>query len=229
LKRPYLILLFIAITTVGFFLNFGCKKAKDTTPPIILLKGSNPLYVGLDTIYIDPGARAQDNVDGDISSKIIVTGISAINTSKKGKYLVNYSVTDAAGNSYSAIRTVYVWNIADSLAGNYPNVIDSCLSLGPGGFSSTITSSDNVNGMMTFYNFLAQGDSIVGILHYNDTISFITPQVLVGSDSLISAFGVESFVDTAFTTAGLPITSRVITLYYKWYNGISYDSCYAIY
>jgi hypothetical protein len=230
LKRAYLILTILAIATTYLFFNNGCKKAPDTTPPLILLKGANPYYASLDTVYVDPGAIAQDNVDGNISSKIVVTGVSSVNTSKKGVFYINYSVTNSAGLSYSATRTVYVWNIADSLAGSFA-AADSCNSSGVGAWADTciIQTSNTVNGLMTFYNFTWPGDSAIGIFHYNDTITFNTPMYIGNNDSLISALGIVSIVDTSFTITGLPITSRIITLYYKWYNGISYDSCHAVF
>ena len=227
MKRAYLILIIFALATIYLFVNNGCKKAKDTTPPLILLKGPNPYFLSLDTVYIEYGAIGQDNVDGDISSKIIITGASAINTSKKGMFLVNYSLTNAAGISYTATRTVYVWNIADSLTGTF-TVLDSCYAADTGRFVSSISTSNTINGQMTFYNFLFPGDSALGLMHYNDTITFNTPLYIGNNDSLISALGVVS-VDTSFNALGQLTTSRAINLYYKWYHNNSYDSCHAIY
>jgi hypothetical protein len=58
------------------------------------------------TDYIDPGATAVDEEDGDITDRITTT----INVDEKqvGTYSVLYSVEDDAGNSASATRTVEV-------------------------------------------------------------------------------------------------------------------------
>ena len=78
---------------------------KDPIPPVITLHGS---YVVVDAgnPYAEPGYKATDNCDGDITSKVKVT--SNINTNVMGTYAVTYQVTDAYGNTASAKRTVYV-------------------------------------------------------------------------------------------------------------------------
>jgi len=78
----------------------------DNTPPVITLKGQNPMEVKVDQNYNEPGATATDNVDGDITNKIVTTG--NVNTSVEGTYTVNYEVTDNAGNTASKDRTVNV-------------------------------------------------------------------------------------------------------------------------
>jgi hypothetical protein len=59
------------------------------------------------TVWVDPGATALDNVDGDITAKIIVTG--TVNVAALGTYVITYNVKDAAGNPAKvATRTVRV-------------------------------------------------------------------------------------------------------------------------
>jgi hypothetical protein len=119
---------------VVMIIAVSCKKkesppppppapAPDKTPPAISLKGRSEDTVSLNASYVDPGATATDNVDGDISSKITVTG-SVDKDRVSGNYLY-YNVKDAAGNSAQATRYVYVRNDAYRLAGTY-NVISSC-------------------------------------------------------------------------------------------------------
>ncbi len=76
----------------------------DTIPPGITLTGDNPFNVSLGGNYIEAGATATDNVDGNVS----VTISGSVDTSILGTYLVTYSVTDAAGNPSSTNRTVNV-------------------------------------------------------------------------------------------------------------------------
>ncbi len=79
----------------------------DQIPPVITLLGPNPYIVALGTAYVDPGAMAIDNVDGDISANIVVTG--QVNTAALGSYLLRYDVMDAAGNAAAqVVRTVVV-------------------------------------------------------------------------------------------------------------------------
>jgi len=82
----------------------------DTTIPTITLTGDNPLNHEVGTIFVDPSGTATDNIDGDISGNISVTGTVDANT--VGAYTLSYNVTDAAGNSATTInRTV---NVADT-------------------------------------------------------------------------------------------------------------------
>ena len=78
----------------------------DTTPPVITILGNNPETVLLNSIYTDAGATAWDNVDGNLTSQIIV--VNGVNTAIAGTYTVNYSVSDSAGNSATATRNVNV-------------------------------------------------------------------------------------------------------------------------
>ncbi len=80
----------------------------DTAPPNITLYGGNPYTWNLGTSpYSDPGVTAHDNVDGNVTSSI-VTDASDVDVNTLGTYTVNYSVTDTAGNTGTASRTVQV-------------------------------------------------------------------------------------------------------------------------
>jgi len=78
----------------------------DTAAPVITLNGANPTTFKLGTVFTDLGATAQDDTDGDITSSIQTS--SKVDTASAGSYTVIYSVSDAAGNSATASRTVYV-------------------------------------------------------------------------------------------------------------------------
>src|SRR3989338_7792255 len=86
----------------------------DTTSPVITILGTNPLTVALGSVYTDAGATALDNLDGDITSKIVV--VNNVNTAVAGTYSVVFSVSDLAGNSASATRSVTVSLSADTTA-----------------------------------------------------------------------------------------------------------------
>jgi len=76
----------------------SCEKSSDdNTPPVITIIGSNPTYTQLDSPYVDPGATALDDIDGDISDKI--TTVVDVNINTPGyNYYVYYNVSDEAGN-----------------------------------------------------------------------------------------------------------------------------------
>jgi hypothetical protein len=56
--------------------------------------------------FTDLGATAADDVDGDLTAKIVKTG--TVDTATAGSYSLTYSATDAAGNTGSAGRLVTV-------------------------------------------------------------------------------------------------------------------------
>jgi hypothetical protein len=79
----------------------------DTTPPVITLTGDDELTIAVGSSFTDPGATATDNVDGNLTSAIVVGG--SVNTAHVGTYHLTYDVTDAAGNhATQATRTVHV-------------------------------------------------------------------------------------------------------------------------
>jgi len=81
--------------------------AVDMEAPVITLVGNEIITVEAGTSYIDAGAKAFDNVDGDLIGAIEVD--NPVNTSVIGTYTVTYKVTDTAGNAATEItRTVHV-------------------------------------------------------------------------------------------------------------------------
>lgn len=80
----------------------------DQTIPVITLVGDNPYEVETDAEYTDPGATAEDDVDGDLTSEIVVDD-SDLDMTTEGEYTITYNVTDAAGNAAVEVtRTVVV-------------------------------------------------------------------------------------------------------------------------
>lgn len=79
----------------------------DITAPIITLLGENPVNVTVGNTYTDAGATASDNIDGDITSEIVLSG--TVNTNVIGTYTLTYNVSDNAGNPATPVtRTVNV-------------------------------------------------------------------------------------------------------------------------
>ncbi len=76
----------------------------DGTAPVITLNGENPLVMFTDEDYVEPGAVAIDNVDGNVV--VNVSGSFDINTA--GNYTITYTASDSAGNQVSATRDIEV-------------------------------------------------------------------------------------------------------------------------
>lgn len=76
-------------------------------PPVITLKGDNPMTLTLGTVYVEPGATVHDLEDGDITNKLVISG--AVATGTIGTYTVTYNATDTQGIPASQVsRTVTV-------------------------------------------------------------------------------------------------------------------------
>ena len=82
-------------------------EEKDTRAPDISLNGESYLDLEVGESYEEYGATAIDNVDGDISDRIIIDD-SSLDVTSKGNYFVTYSVQDTAGNDAFATREVSV-------------------------------------------------------------------------------------------------------------------------
>ena len=79
----------------------------DTEIPLISLIGDNSYYHEVNTPYVDDGAIAVDNYDGNISKDIIVTG--TVDVTILGEHILTYDVVDSEGNAADTVtRTVIV-------------------------------------------------------------------------------------------------------------------------
>jgi hypothetical protein len=82
-------------------------KVQDSTGPVITLKGEALVTYEGGSSYTDSGASATDNLDGDLTEEIVVSG--EVDTSLEGTYTLKYDVRDAEGNAAeSATRVVVV-------------------------------------------------------------------------------------------------------------------------
>ena len=120
----------------------------DTVAPVITLNGASILNLNVGDTYVEQGATASDNIDGNLTSSIVNTGV--VNTNTAGTYFVNYNVSDAAGNAATQVtRTVNV--IADTVAPVITLIGSSTLNLNVGDTYSEqgATASDNIDGNLT--------------------------------------------------------------------------------
>jgi VCBS repeat-containing protein len=84
--------------------NFG---SGDSTPPTLTLRGEPAVNIIIDTPFADPGATATDEIDGDLTPRIVVTG--TVDNTVLGSYTLTYTVTDLSGNAATPVtRTVNV-------------------------------------------------------------------------------------------------------------------------
>lgn len=87
----------------------------DTVKPVITLLGLATVGITVGGTYTDAGATASDNVDGDITSRIVKTG--SVDTNTIGSYVITYDVSDTAGNAATQVARAVVVSAAPSGGG----------------------------------------------------------------------------------------------------------------
>ena len=85
---------------------------EDSIAPVITLLGDATVSIEVGDTYIDAGATAKDNYDGDITSNIVT--VSNVDTAIVGIYTVTYDVSDANGNAAFTITRIV--SVEDALS-----------------------------------------------------------------------------------------------------------------
>lgn len=88
----------------------------DPVYPELTLKGEREILLQPGQSYSEPGFRADDNLDGDLTHRVQVSG--QVNSWQAGTYTITYSVSDRFGNTTKTNRTVKVNHI------NQPEIIE---------------------------------------------------------------------------------------------------------
>lgn len=109
----------VSAVGLGSYDPLGSRLRVRNTGEIILVKSAEvpnekPVITGVDNVTItagdnfDPlaGVRATDKEDGDLTSKITITG--TVDTKKAGEYKLTYTVMDSNENEVSVERIVIV-------------------------------------------------------------------------------------------------------------------------
>lgn len=133
--------------TPSFRPTLTIEFSGGSSPPVITLRGSNPLALPVGTPYVEPGFTASDTEDGNVTANVVVTG--SVNHMVLGSYVLRYNVTDSDGNpAEEKSRTV---NVVDTIApviallGDNPIV----LVVGTPYIESGYTATDNYDGDIT--------------------------------------------------------------------------------
>ncbi len=120
----------------------------DGTPPEIALHGEEQLEILRGGNYLDAGYAAVDNIDGDLTSKVVVDG--SVNTKVPGVYNITYKVTDNAGNAAVAKKRV-VTVLSDKTAPviSLGGISEQKLEAGGVYVEFGATATDNIEGNLT--------------------------------------------------------------------------------
>ena len=174
-------------------------------PPVITLIGANPLNLELGDAFVDPGATATDNLDGDVTASIQVS--DDVDTSTAGTYSVIYTVTDSNGNTAATSRSVVV---TDPVAPTIPPVItligDNPLSLDLGDIFSDpgATATDNLDGDVTaFIQVSGNVDTtVVGTYSVTYTVTDSNGNTATASRSVVVTDPVAATIPPVITLIG---------------------------
>ncbi len=117
LKSTICIKLILLLCVLTFIT--GCKSGDSSdpprvptrTPPVITLIGDQNSELLVNTTYSDPGATANDTVDGDLTGNLITE--NRVDSSTPGIYNVTYEVTNSANQTTTATRHVTVTDPSD--------------------------------------------------------------------------------------------------------------------
>jgi len=142
---------YVLITLIIACNDDDSHSINDITAPIITVLGDTTISIPKNTIYIDAGATAIDNVDGVLTSSIVT--ISNVDTSTLGFYTVTYSVSDTEGNNSSASRLVTVFE--SPVVGDLKN----------GGYVVWVNPTDPSKGLVSA--LVDQSTDIRGVVWYD--------------------------------------------------------------
>lgn len=87
---------------VGILVMQGQKK--HSSFPIFKIELFGNRIMNLDEVFEEPGFRAMDSIDGDLTSQVIVE--DTIDYRVKGTYEIKYSVKNSRGEVFSISRFV---------------------------------------------------------------------------------------------------------------------------
>lgn len=184
-------------------------QSEDTEAPVITLLGDEVMRLYQGDVWSDPGVTATDNIDGDISAGVTVTG--TVDPATAGSYVLTYNVSDAMGNPAQPVSRL---------------VIVSALII-PTDFNLEVTSAagvSTINGVSgTQYDLteLASGDTITvrvqgvdgqgNTSDWSDPVTFATPisEALGINVSAIDLITLMVSVDSLSTDSRTPLISGV--------------------
>ena len=168
--------IFSATDSVGIVVSAPATvTVVDQTPPILSLIGSQSVTIDYGSLYIEEGAVALDNVDGNISGSVVISG--SVDTNNIGVYTLTYGVSDTAGNvATPVVRSIIVQDVTAPAITPPANIIvpaadatgtpvtDSMIVA----FLSSASANDNVDGVITSITHDAPGQLPLG----TSTITF---------------------------------------------------------
>jgi hypothetical protein len=185
----------------------------DGVPPVITLVGVTPVDVEAGSVYVDAGATALDNVDGDLTGSIVT--VNPVDTSALGSYVVTYDVVDSSGNP--AIQVVRTVNVVDTTApvitllGDPVVTVDVFVSYSDAGATAwdevdgDLTASiltvnpvdtDVVGAYTVTYDVSdASGNAATQVVRTVEVVDNVAPVITLLGEALVTVEGGDSYSD----------------------------------
>lgn len=202
--------------------NVNVIMAPDTIRPVITLLGESNISIIENDMYVDAGATANDDRDGNISHLVQTTG--AVDTSSAGVYTLYYDVNDSSGNQAIQVsRTVNIFKEEDTT-----NPIFKEFNVGFGGSSSFPFVDDRNNSKKIWVSAkdLVLDDNIQDNNYYSNIKDFNSAAFSNLHDKLkigkyIIFWIVEGWQESWFNTSSIQdlINAGYIPVFNYWYFG----------
>lgn len=196
------------ITQNGFTSGLTVKKdlaflSVDTTPPIITLNGGDVIFYKGST-YVDAGATALDNVDGDITVNIVVNQCGYSSGSGGGGSCYSIFASGPSGGSATSGGTsrLITYNVSDA-AGNHATQVTRKVT--EMWFSSSQSLSENTTVSTSTSNILVDNN--------NTTSSIVTvPNNVTNATVNVSALTTSTADKTTATIQGAMTINAATTI-----------------
>ncbi len=166
--------------------------------PVITLIGDSVINLPLTTNYIEEGALAADDDEGDLTANIVIGG-GVVDTSTVGTYTVTYNVTDGTGvPAFQVTRTVNVIDVdvpVITVSGANPVYI----ALGADYEDAGATATDNVDTNPGLTNRIVTDNPVDTLVEGTYTVTY-------------TVFDTEGNEGTAARTVYVDGTGPVVTV-----------------
>jgi len=199
-KRNFIIIAIVALIGVAFVFN-ACKS-DDTAAPTITLKGTSSMSIVFNDSFTEPGYTATDEKDGDLTSKVTVSG--TVNNVLAGDYTLTYKVSDAAGNAATPATRKVTVDAGAFLAGSY-SVVDVANNFTTN-YSENVTASTTEKNKIYFQKFANYTSALIYGNIVGTTITIPTQTVTCGTP--------PNDIPHTFSGTGTFTTSKGINITY---------------
>lgn len=199
-----------SVTSINPFLEV-------TNSPVITLNAGNSILWEASTIYVDPGAVAQDIEDGVLTDEIIISG--TVNTNILGPYYIQYSVTDTDNNTTTVTRTV---TVVDTVKPIITLLGDPTVTLEAGDtyIDASAEASDNLDGNLTA-NIISSNPVDTGVPGTYSVTFDVTDSSGNSADTVVRTVNV---VDTTNPTITLLGGNQIIVPFGGVYTEPGYET-----